>query len=50
MRYPRDGMRWRLGGPLTREHEADAVAAQRAKAPGRLGRLVLRLLGDQSKG
>jgi hypothetical protein len=36
---------WRLGGPLTRDHEAEARAAQAAKPPGRLGRLVLRLLG-----
>jgi hypothetical protein len=49
MRYPRDGMRWRLGGPLTRDHEAEALAAQRAKQPGRVGRFVLRLLGGRGQ-
>jgi hypothetical protein len=51
VRYPRgDGVRWRLGGPLTKEHEAEALAAQRARTPGRLGRLVLRLLGGKKEG
>jgi len=45
--YPRSG-RWRLGGPLTRDHEAEAMAEQRAHPPGRLGRFVLRLLGGSS--
>ena len=46
VRYAGGGRRyWRLGGPLTRDHEADAKAAQAAKAPGRLGRVVLRVLG-----
>ena len=36
---------WRLGGPLTRDREAEARAAQRKKPPGRIGRLVLRVLG-----
>ena len=36
---------WRLGGPLTKDREAEAKAARAAKQPGRLGRLVLRLLG-----
>ena len=46
VRYPGGGRRyWRLGGPLTRDHEAEALAAQRQRPPGRLGRLVLRLLG-----
>ena len=45
--YPRSG-RWRLGGPLTRDHEAEALAEQRAHPPGRLGRVVLRLLGGSS--
>jgi hypothetical protein len=36
---------WRMGGPLTAEHEAEAQAAQRARRPGRIGRFVLRLLG-----
>jgi hypothetical protein len=40
---------WRLGGPLTKDHEAEAKAAQSAKKPGRLGRLVLRLLGGDGK-
>jgi hypothetical protein len=48
VRYPRDGMRWRMGGPLTRDHEAEALAARRAKPMGRFGRLVLRLLGGRS--
>ncbi len=47
MRYPRDGMRWRLGGPLTRDHEDEALAAQHARPPGRVGRIVLRLLGGK---
>jgi hypothetical protein len=46
LRYPRNvGRYWRLGGPLTRDHEAEALAAQQARPPGRVGRLVLRLLG-----
>jgi len=36
---------WRLGGPLTKEREAEARAAQRARQPGRIGRFVLRVLG-----
>jgi hypothetical protein len=36
---------WRIGGPLTKDHEAEAKAARAAKPPGRLGRLVLRILG-----
>jgi hypothetical protein len=46
VRYSGGGRRyWRLGGPLTKEHEAAAKAAQAAKPPRRLGRLVLRVLG-----
>jgi hypothetical protein len=46
VRYSGGGRRyWRMGGPLTKDHEADAKAARAAKQPGRLGRLVLRLLG-----
>ena len=46
VRYDGGGKRyWRLGGPLTRDHEAEARAAQAARPPGRLGRLVLRVLG-----
>ena len=46
MRYTGGGRRyWRLGGPLTKDHEAAAKAAQAAKRPSRLGRLVLRVLG-----
>jgi hypothetical protein len=46
VRYTGGGRRyWRLGGPLTRDHEAEALAAQRRKPPGRVGRFVLRLLG-----
>ncbi|HEY6425812.1 MAG TPA: hypothetical protein VIX84_01130 [Acidimicrobiales bacterium] len=47
-RMPKGGTRyWRLGGPLTRDKEAGARAAQRARPPGRLGRFVLRLLGGR---
>jgi hypothetical protein len=46
VRYTGGGRRyWRLGGPLTRDKEKEALAAQRAKQPGPLGRLVLRVLG-----
>jgi hypothetical protein len=45
--YPK-GRFWRLGGPLTSDHEAEALAAQRAHPPGRLGRWVLRRLGYRS--
>jgi hypothetical protein len=46
VRYAGGGRRyWRLGGPLTKEHEAEAKAARAAKPPSRLGRLVLRILG-----
>jgi hypothetical protein len=46
VRYSGGGRRyWRLGGPLTRDHEAEAKAAQAAKQPGPLGRLILRMLG-----
>jgi hypothetical protein len=37
---------WRLGGPLTRTHEKEALA-QRSRQPGRVGRLVLRVLGQK---
>ena len=46
VRYTGGGRRyWRLGGPLTRDKEAEALAARRKKPPGRLGRFVLRVLG-----
>jgi hypothetical protein len=46
MPYRGGGRRyWRLGGPLTKEREAEAKAAQAAKRPGPFGRLVLRVLG-----
>jgi hypothetical protein len=46
VRYTGGGRRyWRLGGPLTKDHEAAAKAAQAAKSPSRLGRFVLRVLG-----
>jgi hypothetical protein len=46
VRYTGGGRRyWRLGGPLTKDHEGAAKAAQAAKSPTRLGRLVLRILG-----
>ena len=48
VRYSGGGRRyWRLGGPLTKEHEAAAKAGQAAKPPGRVGRLVLRALGGK---
>jgi hypothetical protein len=48
-RMPKGGRRyWRLGGPLTRDREAEARAAQRDKPPGRLGRFVLRVLGGKA--
>lgn len=46
VRYSGGGRRyWRLGGPLTNDREAEAKASRAAKPPGRLGRLVLRILG-----
>lgn len=46
VRYTGGGRRyWRIGGPLTKDHEAAAKAAQAAKRPSRLGRLMLRVLG-----
>lgn len=51
VRYPHDsGTRWRLGGPLTSDHEAEAWAAQRARSPGRLGRFMIRVLGGKPDG
>jgi hypothetical protein len=50
VRYPHDsGTRWRLGGPLTSEHEAEARAAELAREPGRIGRMILRLLGGRPR-
>jgi hypothetical protein len=50
VRYTGGGRRyWRLGGSLTKDHEAEARALQRAKSPGPLGRFVLRLLGGKAK-
>ncbi|HEX4434717.1 MAG TPA: hypothetical protein VH012_07800 [Acidimicrobiales bacterium] len=49
VRYSGGGRRyWRLGGPLTKDHEAEAKAARAAKPPSRLGRLVLRVLGGKA--
>jgi hypothetical protein len=46
VRYTGGGRRyWRLGGPLTKDREGEAIAAQRARPQGRFGRLVLRVLG-----
>ena len=46
VRYP--GMsRFPKNDRLTRGHEAEALAAQRARPPGALGRLILRLLGGK---
>jgi hypothetical protein len=51
VRYTGGGRRyWRLGGPLTRDKEAEALAAQRRKSPGRVGRFVLRVLGGRPQG
>jgi hypothetical protein len=48
VRYTGGGRRyWRLGGPLTRTHEKEAMDAQRSRPPGRLGRFVLRVLGQK---
>ncbi len=51
VRYPRDGldMHWRLGGPLSNGHEAQARAAERARTPGRARRFVLRILGGRPR-
>jgi hypothetical protein len=47
-RMPKGGTRyWRLGGPLTRDKESEARAAQREGHQSRLGRFVLRLLGGK---
>ena len=48
VRPPTGARYWRMGGPVTRGHEAEAKAARRAKEPGRLGRAVLRALGYRS--
>jgi hypothetical protein len=48
VRYTGGGRRyWRLGGPLTRDHEAEAIAARRKRQPGPVGRFVLRVLGGK---
>ncbi len=48
VKYRGGGRRyWRLGGPLTRTHEKEALAAQRSRQPGRIGRFVLRVLGQK---
>ncbi len=48
VRYTGGGRRyWRLGGPLTRTNEKEALAARRSRPPGRLGRFVLRVLGQK---
>ena len=50
VRYTGGGQRyWRMGGPLTKDHEAEAQAAERSKPSGPLGRLVLRVLGGKPK-
>jgi hypothetical protein len=45
VRPPNAGRYWKLGGPLTADHEAEALAAERAKKPSWLGRWVLKKLG-----
>lgn len=48
VRYSGGGRRyWRMGGPLTRTREKEALAAQRSRPPGPLGRFVLRVLGQK---
>jgi hypothetical protein len=48
VRYTGGGRRyWRLGGPLTRDHEKEAIAARRNRPPGPIGRFVLRVLGQK---
>jgi hypothetical protein len=48
VRYTGGGRRyWRLGGPLTRTHEKEAIAAQRNRPLGAVGRIVLRVLGQK---
>ena len=48
VRYTGGGRRyWRLGGPLTRTHDKEALAAQRSRPSGRVGRFVLRVLGQK---
>jgi hypothetical protein len=50
VRYTGGGRRyWRLGGPLTRTHEKEALAAERSRPPGRVGRFVLRVLGHKPR-
>jgi hypothetical protein len=49
VRPPNAGRYWKLGGPLTSDHEAEARAAQQAHPPGRLGRWVLRVLGGRGQ-
>ena len=50
VRPPTSGVYWKLGGPLTSDHEAEAKAeatakaAERRRRPGRMSRL-LRVLG-----
>jgi hypothetical protein len=51
VRYTGGGRRyWRIGGPLTRDREVEALAAQRKRPPGRIGRFVLRVLGGGKPG
>ncbi len=51
VRYTGGGRRyWRLGGPLTRTNEKEALAAQRGRTPGPVGRFVLRILGQKPGG
>ncbi|HWE67660.1 MAG TPA: hypothetical protein VG298_13555 [Acidimicrobiales bacterium] len=50
VRPPRYGRYWRLGGPLTSDHEAEAKAAERARQTSWLGRLVWRMLGGDGRG
>jgi hypothetical protein len=49
VRPPRQGLFWRLGGPLTDENEAEAKAAEAARTPGPIGRTVLKVLGGRGK-
>ena len=48
IRTPRYGGFWRLGGPLTDEHEAEAERQQKERPPGPIGRMIIRVLGGRS--
>ncbi|HTZ10706.1 MAG TPA: hypothetical protein VMB72_16655 [Acidimicrobiales bacterium] len=47
VKRPAGGVRWtwRLGGPMTSRHEAEARRELAQRRPGRLGRAILWVLG-----